>query len=183
MAANRPPTAQEVALSEAQALMQLWLKTKTFFAKANTEDPISREEEQVFLENKSDITKYVRVLSPKLPAEVQIGGEKIQDLMRQSISITHLRSLPRADKQALMSTWHQIFVSLSRSTGALQFIAEGYSPPERHKGAKSGGANISDLKKAASKKGPEKPSMLKSKGLWIAIILIVAAVVVIMKRS
>lgn len=185
MASNKPPTPQEMALNEAQSLMQLWLKTKTFFGKANTEDPISREEEQAFLESKSEISKYIRTLAPKLPADVQFGGEKIQDLLRQSISIGHLRSLPRADRQTLMSTWHQIFIQISRSAGALQFIAEGYMPPpKQQKGGQGAGGNISDLKKAASnKKGADKSSFFKSKGLWVVLILIAAAVVYFMKRS
>ena len=48
MAAPKPPTPEETALADAENLLGLWLRTRQFFAKANTEEPITREEEQQF---------------------------------------------------------------------------------------------------------------------------------------
>src|SRR5687767_1477136 len=103
--AEKPPSPNEAALTEAQNLMQLWLRTKAYFAKANNEEPITREDEQVFLETKSEISKFQRTLTPKLPQDVSFGADRMQDLLRQSISIGHLRNLPKADRAMLMANW------------------------------------------------------------------------------
>jgi hypothetical protein len=179
--APKPPTAHEVALSEAQSLMQLWLKAKGYLARANTDDPISREHEQDFLETKSELSKCQRLLGPKLPKEVSYGADKMQEILRQSISIGHLRGLPKQDKATLMGTWHLVFINLSRAVGALQFLAEGYIPGERVKAA---GSNLSDLKKGSG--GPqaaEKKSLLKSGKFWVVVIIIVVAVVLVMSKG
>jgi hypothetical protein len=179
MAAPKPPTQNELALADAQHLMQLWLKTKVFLTKATTEDPITREEEQAFLESKSELSKYLRTLTSKLPEGISFGPEKMQELLRQSISIGHLRGLPRPDKQALVSQWHNVFVYLSSVTGAIQFLVEGYIPPQRSKS--KGGSNLSDLKKAAGKEQKAK-SMFASPKLYVVLVLIGAAVYILMKR-
>lgn len=178
MAAPKPPTPLEVALAEAQNLVNLWLKTRTFFAKANTEDPITREEEQAFLESKSEISRFQRILAPKLPPDASFGGERMIDLLRASISIGHLRGLPKPDRLVLMANWHAVFVYLSRTIGALQFMVEGYVPPPRaHKAA---GGNISELKAAAGQgaKKKEKKSPINAKVIVVIILLAVAGYVV-----
>ena len=179
MAAPKPPTQNELALADAQHLMQLWLKTKVFLTKATTEDPITREEEQAFLESKSELSKYLRTLTSKLPEGIAFGPEKMQELLRQSISIGHLRGLPRPDKQALISQWHHVFVHLSRVTGAIQFLVEGYIPTQRAKG--KSGASLSELKKAAGKEEKE-PSIFAQPKLYIVLVLIGVAVFFLMKR-
>jgi hypothetical protein len=172
MAAPKPPTPEETALAEAENLLGLWLRTRQFFAKANTEDPITREEEQQFLEMKSEVTKVQRTVAPKIPADAGFGSEKMIELLRQSISIGHLRGLPRADRMGIMAQWHSVFIYMCRAVGALKFIAEGWQPRAKQK---DGGANISDLKKAAAKKGDKEPSVLASPKTYIALILIAAA--------
>lgn len=158
--------------------MQLWLRTKAYFVKANTDDPVSPEEERAFLDIKSEIQRLQRILRGKLIANITFGAEKMQDLLKQSISIKHLRELPRADRQGLLNAWHFVFIHLGRATGALQFIAEGYVPPQR---AKTGsGGNISDLKKGAAKTAPkEKPPIVK---IIVVLVLLIVAVVVLGKR-
>ena len=150
--------------------MGLWLRTRQFFAKANAEEPITREDEQQFLEMKSEITKYQRTVTPKMPANVSFGGDRMTELLRQSISISHLRGLPKPDRMALLSTWHTVFILLTRAVGALKFIAEGYTPSQSgSKGA--GGSNISDLKKAAAKKSGEKPAWMTPKFCIILVLV------------
>ena len=175
--APKPPTPHEAALAEAQNLMQLWLRTKTFFAKANTEDPVGREDEQSFLETKSEVSKYQRTLGPKLPSDVTFGAEKMQDLLRQSISIGHLRALPKPDRQMLMYNWHMVFTYLSRAVGALQFLVEGYNPPPKAAKGK-GGSNISQLKGAASGSKEKKGSFISGKTIAIIILFAVAGYMV-----
>jgi hypothetical protein len=179
MAAPKPPTEQEVALADAEGLMGLWLHTRQYFAKASSEEPITREDEQQFLEMKSQVTKAQRTVAPRIPADAGFGADKMIDLLRQSISISHLRGLPRPDRTAIMAQWHSVFIYLCRSVGALKFIAEGWQPRVKQKGA---GANISDLKKAAAKKGSDEKSAMLSPKLWIALVLIAAAGYVLYTR-
>jgi hypothetical protein len=170
--APKPPSPQEVALTEAQNLIQLWLRTKHFYAKANTEEPVTREDEQQFLETKSHISRLQRVLGAKMPPGVTFGADRMQDLLRQSISIGHLRNLPKSDKQQLMQTWHQVFIYLSRAAGALQFMVEGYIPQQR---AKAGsGTNIKEMKKAAGDK-QAKPNPLATGKFWFVVLLLAGA--------
>lgn len=178
MAAPKPPTPNEVALTEAQHLIQLWLRTKQFFAKANNEEPITRDDEQVFLETKSDISRLQRTLGSKLPHDIGFAADKMQDLLRQSISIAHLRNLPKADRQGLMQSWHLVFINLSRAAGALQFLVEGYIPPPRTKTGK--GSNIGDMKKAAGAKEKKALPFLTGK-FWLVLLLLAGAVVAVMR--
>ena len=107
-----------------------------------------------------------------MPADAGFGADKMIDLLRQSISISHLRGLPRPDRTAIMAQWHSVFIYLCRSVGALKFIAEGWQPTVKHKGA---GANISDLKKAAAKKGDSAGGGFFSPKVLVAVALIAVA--------
>jgi hypothetical protein len=149
-----PPSPTVVALGEAQNLLQLWIKIRAFLAKALTDEPISPDDERHFLEAKSDTSRFQRTLGLKLPEYVNYGSDKIQEILRQSISISHLRGLPKADKQNLMASWHAVFVYLSQALGVLQFINEGYDPPPRQRKA---GTGLKDLKGAAAGDSAKKP--------------------------
>ena len=86
--------------------------------------------------------------------------DKIQEILRQSISINHLRGLPKADRASLLISWHAVFVYMSQALGVLQFINEGYDPPPRQRKA---GTGLKDLKGAAAgDSGKKKPK----KGFW-----------------
>lgn len=170
--APKPPSPAEVAHTESQGLLQLWVKIRAFLLKAETQDPITREEEQGFLETKSELSRAVRSILSKLPAGVTIAADRLQDILRQSIAIGHLRGMPKADKSALITNWHYVFIHLSRAVGAFQMIAEGYVPPARQ--AKQG-TGVRDMKGAAANAPPEKKkSFLKSKGLWALILIGIA---------
>jgi hypothetical protein len=179
MAGPKPPTPHEAALADAQTLLQLWLRAKAFLAKATTEEPITREEEQTFLETKSDISKMQRSIAQKLPPDVSFGADRMQEILRQSISISHLRNLPKTDKQSLASNWHYVFINLSRAMGALQLLAEGYTPPPR---AAKAGTGIKDLKGAASQEAPKKKGMLKKPSTYVILAIIGGVVYFLMNK-
>lgn len=138
MAPSKTDLANEKALQEGQQLLTLWLQAKNALAKAFTDAPISPEEERQFLEVKSSVSQFTRLVSQKLPPDVKIGGERMQDLLRQAISIAHLRGLPQSDKQTLIANWHASFIQLARAVGCLQFITEGYQPQAKTAPGRSG---------------------------------------------
>jgi hypothetical protein len=181
---QRPPTPQELALADAQHLMQLWMKTKMFLMRALAEDAITRDEEQSFLETKSEISKYQRTLGQKLPANISYAGDRMQEMLRQSISIGHLRGLPRPDKQHLLINWHHVFIHLARAVGALQLLVEGYVPAIKQK--TGSGSSLAELKKGvgggAGSKPAKGPNPILQPKLWIALALIGAAAYVLWKR-
>jgi hypothetical protein len=166
-AGSKLEQANETALQESQQLLQLWLQTKGFLARAFTETPVSPEEERAFLETKSAVSQYTRTVSQKLPSDVKIGGEKMQELLRQAISISHLRGLPKADKQTLIANWHAAFINLARAVGCLQFIVQGYIPTQKETRAGTGIKDLKGKKKKKSAGGAKK---------WIVRIIILAAI-------
>lgn len=156
--ASKAESGSEEALQQSQQLLNMWLQTKGFLAKAFTDTPVTPEEEKAFLQTKSGVSQLTRTVSQKLPSDVKIGGERMQELMRQAISIGHLRGLPKADKQTIIANWHAAFVDLARAVGCLQFVSEGYIPtPKAAKVAGSGrvlgGGAVIKKKKEGNAKG------------------------------
>jgi len=180
---EKVPTPAEAALKDAQTLLEIWLRIKAYFVKAASEDEIRSEDEKSFLELKSEVQRLQRILKNKMVAGLDFGEQRMQDLLRQSISIHHLRELPRTDRQLLVNSWHYCFIYLARVVGALQFIVEGYRPPETS--AKAGaGLNISELKGGAAaedtkKKKKSGPPIGK---IIVGIIVVGAAVYFLGKR-
>jgi len=180
---QKQPTQVELALNDAQALLDIWLRIKAYFVKAASEEEITAEDEKMFLDLKSEVQRLQRLLKNKMVADLTFGEDKMQELLRQSISIRHLRELPRMDRQLLINSWHYVFVHLARAVGALQFINEGYRPPAR---AKAGsGANISELKggaggeKTKKKAKKDRPPVGK---IILVVVLLGAAVYILGKR-
>lgn len=170
--APKPPKPAEANLAEAQQLLQLWVRLKAFLTKADSTDPISREEEQAFLDTKSEISRSQRTILAKLPLGVTIAPDRLQEIMRQSISISHVRVLPKTDRTVLLANWHYVFIFVSQAVGGFQFVAEGYNPPPR---TEKKGTGLKDLKGAASHGNKKKKSRLKSPLLWIVLIGIAVA--------
>ena len=176
MAGSKTEQANEEALRESQQLLNLWLQTKNYLAKAFTDTPVGPAEEKAFLEIKSSVSQYTRLVSQKLPPDVKIGGERMQELMRQAISISHLRGLPKADKQVLVANWHAAFINLARAVGCLQFISEGYQvTPKGQKGA----AGVKPGATAKKKPSADWGGRIK---IIVALAIVAAAVYYLMNR-
>jgi hypothetical protein len=181
---TKPPTQAELALADAQALLDIWLRIKAYFVKAASEEEITAEDEKMFLDLKSEVQRLQRLLRNKMLAGLTFGEQRMQDLLRQSISVRHLRDLPKVDRQLLVNSWHYVFVHLARAVGALQFIVEGYRPPAQA-GKTGGGPNISELKGGAEgkeKKGAKKKERAPVGKYILVAVLIGAAVYIVGKR-
>ncbi len=184
MAKEKPkaPTPTELALNDAQALLEIWLRIKAYFVKAASDEPITPEDERIFLDLKSEVQRLQRLLKNKMVAGLSFGEQRMADLLRQSISIQHLRELPKMDRQLLVNSWHYCFIHLARAVGALQFIAEGYRPSTT-KEKTGGGPNISELKGGGGGEAKKKKKANVPIGKYVLVIaLLGAAVYIVGKR-
>jgi hypothetical protein len=155
-------------------LRELWIKVRYFLNLSFTEDPLTGEIEQKFLEAKSLTTKYLRVLAEKIDTnEFQYDPAKINAILRQAISVVHLRGLPIPDRKNILVLWHEVFVHLSQVLGAFTFISEeNYQPLKKERKDTS----IAALKKRGKKKEKKQG---KGKIIFVIILCIVAVVVVV----
>lgn len=123
-------------------ILQHWLTFKRFVLKAFSQEPVTPEDEQEFLEAKSHINKITRMLSERIKA-LGFEGDKIGGILRTCISVSQLRGMPVPDRRGLYKEWHSIYVSLNQAQGAVDFIGEGWEP--RTAPAKAG-TSIADIK-------------------------------------
>jgi hypothetical protein len=118
----------EETAQELRTMLDLWLKVKHYLQKAVSGEPITREDEGDFLRIKSDGTKYHRILKNKMTDQktrikkLDFNYDRMIDILRSSISIQHLRSLPEADMKRSMTEWHRIYVQLCNALGAYDFL-------------------------------------------------------------
>lgn len=165
-------------LSDLRRLNELWETIKHYLLMAFTTEPLTAETEQLFLEAKSHTSKFLRVLAEKIDShQFRYDPEKITVLLRQAISVTHLRSLPLADRKNLFDTWHGVHIHLMQVLGAFTLIAQGYQPMKKEKKSTS----IAALKRSAG--GGNKKESSAGKIVVVAlIVIIVAALFFILKR-
>ena len=167
------PEKAKVILNDLKMLYDLWNTIKGYLLMAFTNEPISPDVEGIFLDVKSHTSKYLRVVAEKIDAhQFRYDPEKISLLLRQAISVTHLRSLPMADRKTLFELWHEVYVHLSQVLGAFLFIMEGYQPLKKEKKITS----IASLKKGASGTRKKESNI----GKVIAVILVIAAAIIIL---
>jgi hypothetical protein len=167
------PEKAKVILNDLKMLYDLWNTIKGYLLMAFTNEPISPDTEGNFLDVKSHTSKYLRVVAEKIDAhQFRYDPEKISLLLRQAISVTHLRSLPIADRKTLFELWHEVYVHLSQVLGAFLFIMEGYQPLKKEKKITS----IASLKKGASGTRKKESNI----GKVIAALLVTAAAIIIL---
>lgn len=145
----------EDILGDSQHLLENWLKFKKYLMKSFTQEPLSEDEEGDFLEVKSIISRYQRMVGEKVKDTFYYGPEKIQTLTRQCISVGHLRSLPLPDRRNLLVEWHSVYVIITRLAGAFNFMKEGYIPKAKAKA----GTSIASVKAGASGADKDKKGM------------------------
>lgn len=168
---KKAPEERELLLQEARTLLGLWLRIREYILMAFQNDQIAREQEQAFLELKSETARGQRVVAGKMPEDLKFGSDKITDLLRQAISVAHLRGLPMADKRVLVGAWHYASVMLHRAVGALEYINETQQVLRREK---VGPRGIRTIKSEAAAR------MKKSKWPMIMGAVLVLAVVAAM---
>lgn len=164
----------EDILEDLTEIYNLWIKMKKFLLRSLSDSPLSGDTEQKFLNVKSQTSKYLRILAEKIdPHQFQYDPEKIQNILRQAISVTHLRGLPVSDRKNLLVLWHEVHVHLAQVLGAFKLISHGYQPKKKVKKDSS----IAALKKGASDKKSKKKSGAGKAVLIIVLLIIVGAAI------
>jgi hypothetical protein len=116
-------------LSESiKKLVESWMRIKLVFIKAFGNYALTREQENAYLQLKSDLSRIFRGVTTRLPSGLQFEGEKMIEMLKNAITMEHLRSQPPEEKQAFFRTWHQVYIRLVRTQGALGVIKAGYYP-------------------------------------------------------
>ena len=108
----------------AENLQKQWLGFRKYLWLAASNQPISREQDNEFLKVKSMIQKHHSQLRTRLPRQLLGSVEIMQDVMKQALSVTHVRNLPSTDQSQVARLWHGYYIDLCRMTGALKYMVE-----------------------------------------------------------
>jgi len=116
-------------LSEARQLLESWQEIQLLSNKATKSDsPISPADEQRFLDLKSGVSKLQRALAAQAPKELVFNEKQVAELLKNSVSLQHLRGLPEKDRGSIATQSHDLYVQLLRMVGGLDFVAQGWRP-------------------------------------------------------
>lgn len=126
MPKQKKPTKFDDATEAANSVSALWMEFRKHLRKSFSSQEIQPEEEQRFLEVKSELSRLQRILAQKLPEGAQYGSKEITEVMSSSISIGTVRELPAADKKNLYQRWHECYIAMQRLLGTLDLLREGY---------------------------------------------------------
>lgn len=124
-----PPVVAKL-VEDAKKLLDLWMRTKLVFLKAFGNEPITEEQENAYLQLKSEIQRLYRSISEELTPGLKFEGDLMIESMKNAISMEHLRGSSPQDRQKYFSIWHQVYIRLTRTLGALDVIHAGYYPHE-----------------------------------------------------
>lgn len=138
-----------------KSLLETWMNIKLVIQKAFGKNPITKEHESAFLNLKSNLSRTYRLISDRLPKDLQFEGDQMIEMMKNATTMEHLHALPLSEKRNVFSKWHEIYVLMTRTFGALEVINEGYYP-RLHR-------DLLKPKQAAGKgKGGRKPAPKKA---------------------
>jgi hypothetical protein len=172
MAKKKKPTKTEELVSSAENVISLWVEFRKCFRRAFGSHEITPQEEQHFLEIKSNLSRLQRVLAQRLPEGFKYGSKGITELMAQCVSIASLRELPANDKKGLYQEWHKAFISLQNLRGILDMMEEGHHITFETTQAKSG-----NLKKDMRGGDKKEVGAMAKYGKTVVTIAIIGAVV------
>lgn len=131
-----------------QSMLTQWITFKEYLTLAFGDDPPTAEDDQAFLEIKSNIARAMRSLGEKLKdAKLDYGERAMREILNKCVSVGHIKALPMNDKRALLKDWHGAFIRLSRISGAVSLLSTGYVPRAARQAAasakkKSGGGGM-----------------------------------------
>jgi hypothetical protein len=119
----------EALLHDASQMLEFWEEMRDLAGKAmETDEAIESADEQRFLELKSSISKLQRGLSQETPRDLAFDEKKVAELLKNAISLQHLRGMQGNDRSAFRNDSHNIWLQLVRLEGGLEFLAAGWKP-------------------------------------------------------
>lgn len=133
-------------LVESRKLLDYWIKLKSFILLAFGDKELTVDHEQQFLALMTGLQKQERAVLQFAPRDIDFGSGKMGDMLRNAISLDHLRDQPESDKEKLYGDWHSIYILMTRAVGAMAFVAEGY----KHVSVVQSETGLSDIKKGRS---------------------------------
>ncbi len=122
------PTEVEVLYGESKKLLELWMRTKLAFLKAFGGGEISKEQENDYLQLKSEISRMYRAMGERLPKGLHFDGDKMMEMLKNAMTMEHLKRQPPSERRTFYGTWHRVYIKLTRTLGALEVMGEGYYP-------------------------------------------------------
>ena len=109
-------------------LVEIWMRIKLAIQKAFGKGEITKEQEQAFLQLKSDLSRHYRSVGERLPKDLLFDGDQMMEMLKNAISMQHLQNQPVAEKRNVFSLWHKVYVKMTRTFGALEVVNDGYYP-------------------------------------------------------
>jgi hypothetical protein len=122
-----PPEVEQLD-DGAKKLLELWMNIKLAFIAAFGSREITREHETMYLNLKSDVSRIYRVMSEKLPKGLLFEGEKMIEMLKNAMTLEAMRGFPASERQNYYKMWHNIYIRLTRTLGALDVMKAGYYP-------------------------------------------------------
>lgn len=150
MAKQKKISKTAALIDSAKQIGALWMEFRKCFQIACGNQPITSQNEQMFLQIKSDLSRTQRSLAQRLPAGFKYGSKRMTGIMAQSISIAALRELPVADKKGLYQEWHAAYIALENLRGVLSVMDEGYHI--QFEAIQASGGSLKDKMTGSSKK-------------------------------
>jgi len=143
-------TAAQALLPDAQQLLRQWESLRTLALMGL--DPnahIGGEQERNFLDLKSAISTAGKPIQATLPKELSFNEGKISSILKNCVSLSHLRGIGDKDRETLLADWHEVWLQLTRSVGGIEMVSQGWKPLEK----KSGATTIAGIKGRKKAKG------------------------------
>ena len=109
-------------------VLELWMRTRLAFLKAFASDRPSQEQEDAYLNLKSEISRLYRMISERLPPGLMFEGDKMLESLKNAMTLEHLHRQSATERQILMVLWHRIYIKITRTVGALEVMQSGYYP-------------------------------------------------------
>ena len=113
---------------ETKKLLELWMRIKLVFLKAFGKEPITKEQENSYLQLKSEISRMYRTMAENLPKGLLFDGGKMQEMLKNAMTMEHLNRQPTSERQSFYGIWHLVYIKLTRTLGALGAMQMGYFP-------------------------------------------------------
>lgn len=142
------PAVINESLGLVQATLEQWLSFKKYLVVATKNEQVQLEDENNFLEVKSNLARTSRALGEKMKemGRMELGEKLLKELLNKCVSMSNISNLPPTDKRQLLKDWHKVFIKLSRSIGALKMLSEGYVPEDTTKKKKKKKMDLASLK-------------------------------------